>query len=86
MYNQDNARFNTPSFNAIPRTLEDTFKTKKREPSKLINEKVIDGVVYKEYAPSPEIRALRFNNGYPKTPYCMKEGMDRFRTAQRTNF
>ena len=86
-----NNRFNTPSFNAAPRTFEDTFKTKKRESAKVISETVKDyidsdgkihkNVKYVVLAPQPNPRG-----DYMKTPYCMKEGMDRFRMAQRSHF
>jgi hypothetical protein len=83
-----NNRYNTPSYNSAPRTFEDTFKTKKRESAKVISETVKDGVKYivLESQPEPTYSPLKFNDGYMKTPYCMKEGMYRFKTAQRSHF
>tara|TARA_R100001082_G_scaffold69826_1_gene39695 strand:+ start:379 stop:627 length:249 start_codon:yes stop_codon:yes gene_type:complete len=60
------------SFVATPRTMEDTFKTKKKIPSKLISETVKNGIVHKVYAPSPELKSLKFNNGYLKSQNDMK--------------
>ena len=76
------------SFVATPRTMEDTFKTKKRESAKVISETVKDGVKYivLESQPIPRYSRLKFNNGYMKAQYCMKDGMDRFRMAQRSHF
>ena len=83
MYNQDNARFNTPSFNAVPRTIEDTFKTKKRNPAKIISETVKDGVKYivLEPQPIPRYSSLKFNNGYQKCQNDMKFNFWNLRAA-----
>ena len=80
-----NNRYNTPSFNSAPRTVEDTFKTKKKVPAKLISETVKDGVVYKVYAPSPERKSLKFNYGYMKSKNDMKFNFFNLRAGWSTN-
>ena len=84
MYNQNNARFNTPSFNAVPRTMEDTFKTKKRNPAKIISDVVRpDGVrhIVLEPQPIPRYSSLKFNNGYQKCQNDMKFNFWNLRSA-----
>ena len=70
------------SFVATPRTMEDTFKTKKRIPSKLISETIQDdGSILKVYAPSPELKSLKFNRGYLKSKNDMKFNFWNLRSA-----
>ena len=70
------------SFVATPRTFEDTFKTKKRIPSKLISETIQDdGSILKVYAPSPELKSLKFNRGNLKCQNDMKFNFWNLRSA-----
>ncbi len=69
-------------FIATPRTIEDTFKTKKRIPSKLISETLqADGSILKVYAPSPELKSLKFNRGNLKCQNDMKFNFWNLRSA-----
>jgi len=83
----ENSKFGR-SFVATPRIIEDTFKTKKRESAKVISETIKEGVKYIVLEPQsiPRFSKLKFNNGYQKTTYSLKDGMDRFRMAQRSHF